>query len=315
MTAPSGSSNTRFDGTKSDGGRPAPDRSDRVVLGIVLMLASVALLPFMEGLAKDMTDRFSVVQIVFARFAFQCVIILPLAAWRHADALRRPARPALQIARGASIVGATALFYSALVTMPLADALALLFVAPLIVTALSGLVLGETVTPRLWIAVLVGFLGVVVMLRPGFGVFQVAGLLALAGGACVAAYALLTRHLSFAAPPLVTLAITSVVGAVAAGAALPAVWVMPDPADWARMAAMGGISAVGHYLMIRAFEHAPAAVVSPFIYAELVMATVVGYLWFGDFPDGLTWLGIAILVASCLFISLQDRPTRREQSD
>ena len=296
---PDGSNTTR------EAGREPGAAGDRVLLGIGLMLASVALLPFMEGLAKVLTDRYSVVQIVFARFAFQFLIIFPLAAWRHPLQMRRPARLPLQIVRGLSILVATGLFYSALAVMPLVDALALLFVAPLIVTALSPAVLGETVGARLWVAVLIGFVGVLVILRPGFGVFQSGALLALAGGACIAGYALITRHLSQAAPPLVTLAITSLVGLTVAGSALPFVWVTPDLGDWARMAVIGGISAVGHYLMIRAFEQAPASIVTPFIYAEMIMTTVLGYLWFNDFPDAMTWTGIAILIGSGVFISLQ----------
>lgn len=288
----------------SPAGPPPP--ADRVLLGIGLMLLSVALLPIMEGLAKSMSERYVVVQLVFARFAFQSLFIVPIAALRHGPELRRGNRLALQIVRGLSILAGTGFFYWSLRTLPLADGLALMFVAPLIVTAISALFLGEQVGARRWGAVLVGFLGVLVILRPGLGVFQPGAVLALAAGCCIAAYALLTRHLSTAAPPLVTLAYTSLVGAAVTAVLLPFVWQTPDGADWIRMAVMGSVGAFGHYFMIRAFEQAPASVISPFIYAEIVMATTIGYLWFGDFPDGFTWTGIAILIASGVYLSWRE---------
>lgn len=294
----------------------APDRPvailppDRPMLGIGLMLASVALLPIMDGIAKSMADRYAILQLVWARFFFQSLAIVPLAAWRNPAAMRRPDNMPLQIGRGLCILIATGLFFTAISTMPIADALALLFVAPLIVTALSPVVLAEAVGPRRWAAVLVGFVGALVILRPGFGVLQPGAVFALGAGGCFAAYVLLTRRLSHAAPPLVTLAITSLVGLAVTSVLLPTVWIAPDGADLARMMAMGLIAAVGHYLMIRAFEHAPAALLAPFGYGEIVMATIIGYLWFGDFPDGTTWIGIAILVASGVYISLRERVRR-----
>ena len=294
----------------------APDRPgavlppDRPMLGIGLMLASVALLPIMDGFAKAMADYYAVLQLVWARFFFQSVAIVPLAVWRHPSAMRRPDRLPLQLGRGLCILIATGLFFTAIATMPIADALALLFVAPLIVTALAPVVLGEIVGLRRWGAVLVGFAGALVILRPGFGVLQPGAMFALGAGGCFAIYVLLTRRLSYAAPPLVTLSITSLVGLVVTSALLPAVWVTPDAADLTRMAAMGLIAAVGHYLMIRAYEQAPASLLAPFGYGEIVTATIIGYFWFGDFPDGITWLGIAILAASGVYISVRERVRR-----
>ena len=140
---------------------------------------------------------------------------------------------------------------------------------------------------------------------------QIVALLALTAGCCIAAYALLTRHLSTAAPPLVTQAYTSLVGMIGTAVLLPFVWQTPDAADWLRMAVMGSVGAFGHYFMIRAFEQAPASVISPFIYAEIVMATLIGYLWFGDFPDAFTWTGIAILIASGIYLSWREHVVQR----
>ena len=257
-----------------------------------------------------MAETFAILQLVWARFLFQSLLIAPLAVASSPREMLRPRHLPLQVARGFGILIGTFLFFSAIKTMPITDALALLFIAPLIVTALSPLVLGEAVGVRRWSAVLVGFIGALVVLRPGLTVLQPGALLALGAGASFAGYVLLTRRLSHAAPPLVTLAITSLVGLVVTSAMLPAVWVTPSGAQLAAMAAMGAIGAAGHYLMIRAYEQAPAALLAPFGYGEVVTATLIGYIWFGDFPDGPTWLGIAILVASGVYISLRERVRR-----
>lgn len=283
---------------------------DRPLLGILLMLCSVALLPIMDGLAKVMSETFFVAQLVFARFFFQSAVIVPIAVWRNGASRRHFNHLPLQIARGICILTATGLFFTAIVTMPIADALALLFVAPLIVTALSPLVLAEPVGVRRWSAVIVGFIGALVILRPGLGVLQPGALLALGAGLSFAIYVLLTRKLSHAAPPLVTLSITSLVGLAVTAGIMPFVWITPNATELAMFVAMGVVGAIGHYLMIRAYEQAPASVLAPFGYGEIVMAVVIGYFWFGDFPDLPTWVGIAILAASGIYISLREGKKR-----
>lgn len=283
---------------------------DRPLLGILLMLFSVALLPIMDGLAKAMSETFFVAQLVFARFFFQSAVIVPIAFWRNGASKRHFRHMPLQIARGLCILAATGFFFTAIVTMPIADALALLFVAPLIVTALSPVVLAEPVGVRRWSAVIVGFVGALVILRPGLGVLQPGALLALGAGLCFAIYVLLTRKLSHAAPPLVTLSITSLVGVAVTAVIMPFVWVTPDADQLLMFVAMGVVGAVGHYLMIRAYEQAPASLLAPFGYGEIVMAVIIGYFWFGDFPDLPTWVGIGILAASGIYISLREGKKR-----
>jgi len=274
------------------------------------MLLSVALLPIMDGFAKAMSGTFLVAQLVFARFFFQSMVIVPIAFWRNGAEMRHLSHLPLQIARGVCILSATGLFFTAIVTMPIADALALLFVAPLIVTALSPFVLNEPVGVRRWLAVIVGFIGALVILRPGIGVLQPGALLALGAGLCFAVYVLLTRKLSHAAPPLVTLSITSLIGVAVTAVMMPFVWITPSAEELAMFAAMGVIGAVGHYLMIRAYEQAPASVLAPFGYGEIVMAVIIGYVWFDDFPDMPTWVGIAILAVSGIYISVRESKKR-----
>ncbi len=280
---------------------------DAPLSGISLMLAAMAVVPLMDGVAKHLSGSFPVLQVVWARYFFHLLILLPVVLWRHGANALLLRRPWLQIVRGGFLLGSTILFFAAIAVMPIADALALVFVAPLVVTALSPLILGERVGPRRWIAVSVGFAGVLVIVRPGLGAFHPGMLLALGAGVIYAFYSLATRKLSGSAPPLVTLAYTALLGALVMTAAVPAVWTPPDTTDLLWMVLMGALAAGGHFLVIKSFEYAEASLLAPLGYSEIVMATVVGYVFFGDFPDGWTWLGVAIVIASGVYVSVRER--------
>jgi drug/metabolite transporter (DMT)-like permease len=277
------------------------------VAGIVLMLAAMAVVPLMDGVAKHLSATFPVLQVVWARYFFHLLILLPLVLWRHGAAALLLRNPWLQLLRGGFLLGSTILFFAAIAVMPIADALALVFVAPLVVTALSPLFLGERVGPRRWTAVSVGFVGVLVIVRPGVSAFHPGMLLALGAGTVYAFYSLATRKLSGSAPPLVTLVYTALMGAMVMSAVVPAVWTPPGARDFLWMALMGALAAGGHFLVIKSFEHAEASLLAPLGYSEIVMATIVGYLIFGDFPDAWTWAGIVIVIASGVYVSMRER--------
>jgi drug/metabolite transporter (DMT)-like permease len=263
--------------------------------------------PFMDAIAKHLSASYDLVQIVWARYFFHFFLIAPLVLWRFGWRGLTPPRLAAQILRGGLLLGSTMLFFAAIALMPLADALALVFVAPLIVTALSPWILGEKVGPRRYTAVAVGFLGVLIIIRPGAGVFDLGALLALCAGSVFAFYLLATRRLSGSSPALVTLAFTALLGALIMTALLPFHWRTPDPADFALMASMGLIAAIGHLCVIRAYEWGEASLLAPFSYSEIVTMTLVGYIFFGDFPDSWTWVGIAVVTTSGVYISLRER--------
>ncbi len=277
------------------------------MLGIALIVLFYLLVPLMDGIAKFLSADYPVVEIVWARYFFHLLILLPLVLLRHGGRALLPARPLAQLLRGGLLLASTILFFAAISEMPIADAIALVFVSPLVVTALSPFVLGEKVGPRRGAAVAVGFLGALVIIRPGLGVVQPAALLALAAGAIFGFYLLATRRLAGAAPPLVTLTYTALVGAVVMTLWVPAVWVAPTAAAGPLMIAMGALAASGHFLLIRAFEHAQATLLAPFAYVEIIGATAIGFFALGDFPDGWTWLGIAIIAASGIYISLREK--------
>ena len=277
------------------------------IIGVALMLAAMMVVPLMDGIAKHLSATFSVAQVTWARYFFHLVILLPVVLWRHGAAALLLRRPVLQIARGGFLLGSTLLFFGAIALMPIADAIALVFVAPLIVTALSSVVLGERVGIRRWLAVIVGFLGVLVIVRPGMSAFHWGMLLALGAGSIYAFYSLATRRLSGSAPPLVTLTYTALLGAVVMSAVVPFFWKTPTTTELAWMALMGAVAAAGHFLIIKSFEYAEASLLAPLGYSEIISATAVGYLAFGDFPDEWTWAGVAVIIASGIYVSLRER--------
>ncbi len=293
--------------TQSPGAGAVQRETDSPLAGILLMLAAMMVVPLMDGVAKHLSATFPVVQVVWARYFFHLAILLPVVLWRHGVGALVLRRPALQIVRGGFLLGSTMFFFSAIALMPIADAIALVFVAPLIVTALSSLVLKERVGIRRWTAVSIGFLGVMVIIRPGFSTFHGGMVLALSAGATYALYSLATRKLSGSAPPLVTLAYTALLGALCTSAAVPFFWVPPDLTGLSWMILLGLIAGVAHFLIIKAFEHAEASLLAPLGYGEILMATVVGYFGFGDFPDPLPWLGMLIVIGSGVYVSLRER--------
>jgi drug/metabolite transporter (DMT)-like permease len=189
----------------------------------------------------------------------------------------------------------------------LADTVALAFMYPLIVTALAPFVLGESVGWRRYAAVVLGFLGAMVIIRPGFEVFQPASIFGLGIGFAFALYILLTRKLRGRTPPLVTLGWVAAIGVVTTSLLVPFVFEPMAWADWLGLALIGLLGAMAHQCIIRGFEMAPASVLSPLGYAEILMAVLIGYLWFGDFPDGFTWAGILIIAGAGLYVGWRER--------
>jgi drug/metabolite transporter (DMT)-like permease len=287
-----------------------PPRTN-LAAGLALMLAAMVVLPLMDGLAKHLQDAYPVGQVVWARYTFHLLAMLPVVLVRFGARSLWPERVGEQVLRGGLLLAATVLFFAAIGRIPLADALALFFISPLVVTLLATLVLREPVGPRRMAAVAIGFLGVLAVVRPGGGVFGPAAVLALGAGTMHGLYMLVTRRLAGSAPPLVTLAYTAMLGALVTSALVGLWWLPPAPADLALMVAMGALGATGHFLIIKAFDYAPAAWLAPIGYAEIVATTGVGWVGFGDFPDPWTWLGILVIVGSGLFISLLERRTYR----
>ena len=277
--------------------------------GIVLMLCGTALFGCGESVVKLLTRHYDTVQIVWGRYVFHAVVFLAIFARTGIVAQMRTARPWLQFSRSAILLLGTLLFFGALRYLALADAVAINFFAPLLVTAFSIPILGEQVGIRRWIAILVGFAGVMVIIRPGLGVMHWAAILPLGTAVCYALYQVLTRIAGRTDHARTSLFWSAAVGTVVMSLIVPFSWTAPDALGWAMMAATGCVFGFGHYLLIKGLERAPASVLAPFIYSQLIWAVTLGFLVFGDFPDGFSILGALIVTGSGLYV--WHRETRR----
>jgi len=274
--------------------------------GILWMLATVLMFACINATAKLLTQSYPVWQVVWARYAFQFLLIAVYLGPRLGK-VAATGRLRLQLIRSLLLFGTTILFFTGLSLVPLADATAIMFVAPILVTALSMPLLGEHVGPRRWAGVAIGFLGALIVIRPGFGLAQSAALLPL-GAACFHAfYQISTRMLSRSDETITTLFYTATTGALIASLVAPFHWTMPDAAGWSMMAALGLFATLGHFCLIKAFTSAPAATVSPFGYVNLLWATLFGYLLFAHLPDPWTLTGAAIIILSGLYIYRRER--------
>ncbi len=287
--------------------RPGQRDDDHPVLAIGLMLIATLIFPFMDGTAKYLAQTYSVTQVTWARYFFHLAVLLPLVLWQYPARALLPKPLWPQILRGIFLLGGTLTFFAGLDFLPLVDMLALGFIAPLIITLASPFFLGERISTRRITAAGIGFIGALVVLRPGTDLFQWAALFGLGTGIMIAAYDILNRKIARSVPSAIAIMYTSVVGVVVISMVVPFDWQTPAIRDWGLMAFMGASGAFCHWLLILAYERCEASLLAPFAYAELVTATFVGYVYFGDFPDTFTWIGIAILVASGLYISYRER--------
>ena len=270
-------------------------------------LLAWVILPVMDGLAKYLSVDLPVLQIVWARYFFTVVITLSFIIIFFRKQLVWTSKPKLQLFRGLILLCANMLFFYAISIISLTKALTLAFVAPLIVTALSPFILGEIVGYRRWLAVIIGFIGSLIVIRPGLIEFNVATLAALGTGFFYGIYLIITRKLHTADSPLLTLLITGVVGAIILSAYMPFSWIEPNPNQWLFMFCIGLCASVGHFFLILSLKYAAASKLAPFSYFEIVTNVIIGYYFFSDFPDIWTWVGLLIIINSGIYISIRER--------
>lgn len=281
------------------------------VKGILLMLSAGALFVCLDAVGKYLTADYPVVQITWARFFFHLALfplLLGAGRWRL---VLRTNRVGLHVVRSLLLVGANFLFFLAVKFIPLANATAIGFVAPLLLVAFSVVLLGETVGPRRWAAVAVGFVAVFVIIRPGITGVHWAMFLPLGVALCFSLYQITTRILGATDHWVTILFFTATGGFVVTSAAVPFVWVWPDLEGWGLMALMGVFGAASHMVLIRAFTIAPASVLAPFGYVQLVWSILAGFVIFGDFPDAWTLVGATAIAASGLYVISRERQLAR----
>lgn len=287
------------------------------VRGILLMSAAVLCFALLDATSKHLSQIYPVPMLVWARYTLHCLLMLvflaPSMRWR----LVATQRPVKQTVRALLLVGVTGFAMAAFQRLPLAETTALLFITPLIVALLAGPILGERLRPLHWGASLFGFGGALLIARPG-GVFDLVGIvLILAAAACYSVYQIQTRQLSPTENTLTMLFYTALVGTVAMTLGAPFYWGGPLPglADGLLIATLGLYGGTGHFLLIKAFRHAPATTLSPFLYVQLIWATLLGWLVYDHWPDAMTLVGMAIIAASSIALALtQRRPTQQIES-
>ncbi len=282
------------------------------------MIIAMLLLPGIDAVAKYLSGSISAGQATWARFFFQVVLLAPVVIWRGELVWDRTLWA--HAARGALIAIATLLFFTALKVMPLADAIAIFFVQPFVVTLLAAAILGEAFGWRRMIAILVGFLGALMIIKPSYEIFGLTALLPIGTAISFALYVILTRWLIRTASPLSMQLLAGVFGLITTTAALGLGSVLgiadlkpswPTITQWQLLALLGIIATTGHVLVVMAYSRAPVAILAPFQYLEIVSATTLGFLLFDDLPDLLTWTGIGIIASSGLYVFYRERRLSR----
>ena len=274
----------------------------RTLEAVLLLACGVSLFGVMDGLGKILAREHAVAQVVWARYAFAVPVILALTRPGAWTGLLRCENPWLQAGRGLLPLLASVTVILGLGFMPLADATAISFASPLLVVALSAPLLGERVALHSWVGVACGFAGVLVIVRPGAGTIAWAALFPLGTALFFALYQVLTRLVSRGDDPVTTLAWTVAIGLVLTSLVLPPYWRPVSGPDWLLLVLSGVLFGAGQFLLIRAFALAPAAVLAPFTYAQIVTAVAFGTVVFGDVPDLWTMAGTAVLILAGVYV-------------
>jgi drug/metabolite transporter (DMT)-like permease len=283
------------------------DRRRRLA-GIALMCAALICFSCLDASAKWANQSVDPLMTVWARYAVNVVLVSFLInPWTQPGVLRAK-RPWLQVVRSLLLFFSTACNFVALQYLQLAETTSIIFSTPLVVALLAGPLLGEWVGPRRLVAIGIGFLGVLVITRPGLGTMHPVALLSVAGAVCYAFYNITTRILAAHDSTATTLVYSGLAGVVLMTPLLPFVWSTPaSPLAWISLAATGVFGAVGHWLLILAHARAPAAILAPFIYTQIVWMLGLGYILFGDWPDTWTLVGAGIVIASGLYLLYRER--------
>ena len=291
------------------------DRRMRI-FAIALMCGAMVCFTGLDTSSKWLGLTLPTAQIVWARYAGATVIALAAARpWSH-PAVLRSRRPGLQALRSLLLLGATVSVVVALGQLQLAETATISFLTPIFVALLAGPLLGERVGGERAIAIAVGFLGVLIATRPGTSAFQPVVFVAVAGVLCNAGYVLATRKLAGVDSAQTTLLWTQAAGLVFLTPMLPWIWRWPEsPHVWLAMAGLGAFAAAGHALLIVAHKFAPAPVLTPFTYTQLIWMIVSGFVVFGDWPSAATFTGASLVAACGVWLAIRERTARQTRFD
>ncbi|WP_339546877.1 DMT family transporter [Pseudomonas sp. RA_35y_Pfl2_P32] len=282
--------------------------AEQPVKGILLICLAVLLFASHDTLSKYLSGFYPIVMVVWARYVVHTLLMLVVFVPRSGfSAVVRTKRPGLQFLRAMCLIGTSLFFTTGLRYIPLAEATAVNFLAPLLVTALSVPLLGEHVTRRQWLAVLGGFVGVLIVIRPGGALFTPTIVLPLCSALCFGFYQLLTRKLTGIDSPTTSNFLTGIINSLIMSALLVFFWSTPTWPHAVLMIGLGTCGMLGHMLLTQAFRHAAPAMLAPFSYGQILFAGMYGYLIFDHTPDSYAIVGIAVICLSGLAVAFGPR--------
>lgn len=276
--------------------------------GIGLVLVTMVMFAAYDAISKFLARGYPIPELLWIRYITHVTLIMVLFGRRMGSDLIRSSRPLLQVLRASMLLAVSFLVMHGLRHIPLAETTAIIFLTPLLVTALSAPVLKEYVDARQWGAVLAGFVGVLVIVRPGGSALNPAIIFPMLAAACYSLYQVLTRKFKGAEHPVTTHFYTGIVGFLVCSVLWQPDWVVPAWGPGCLMVCLGLLAGVGHYLLIQVFERIGPAVAAPFSYTQLAWAVFFGFLFFGEVPDFWSMLGIGIITVSGLYVALRPAP-------
>jgi len=273
-----------------------------------------SILPVMDGMAKHLSTELHVLEVVWARYFFMVLISLPITFLFFKKHLSWPKNIYIQLSRSTFLFLSTILFFYSISIISITESLTLAFVYPILVTLLSSIILKEKVGFRRWIAVIVGFIGIVVVLRPGFNSISLASLAGFGTGICYAFYVITTRKLSSLDNSLLTLIFTGLTGAIVISLIVPFVWITPNYNQLLIMIGLAAAGTLGHFFLILSYNFAEASKLAPFAYFEIVTNILIAYYFFGDYPDKWIWTGLIIIISSGAYITIRENFKNKEKN-
>ena len=287
------------------------DALRRLWLGIFFMCAATTCFPIMNGIVQVLSRDYPSEQIIWARTAGHLLIVLALVVPRYGLGILGTRRPFAQVSRSLLLLSSTTLFFFAVKDVPLAKAASISFMTPFFVTLLALPMLGEKIDAKRLAAVIAGFVGVLVVIRPGSEVFQPAALLIVGSAFCYAVYQIFTRQVAGIDRPETSVMYSALIGTVVMSFVVPFAWRTPDNAiDILLLMALGCLGALGHWCVAKAMTYGQANVISPFQYWQMIGSVTVGYVITGLFPDAFTWLGSGIIIAAGIAIAITESRRR-----
>jgi len=285
-----------------------PARADNPLRGILMIMAAVLFIAGQEAVAKLLTSQgMPLSQVIWARYASHMLVMLAVMLPRHGLSCFRSNRPGAQIGRSMLLLADTVLYFWGLTLLSLVEVTAIVFIAPILVVVLSWPLLGEKLDRAKLLAVAVGFIGVLIVVRPGLGGLSWPALLIVGAAVCIALFNIATRRMKDTDPASVTMLYTAAVGTVAASLWVPFDWMPPTADQWLLMGLIGVLGGIGHGLLVVAHQDAPASTVAPFMYVQILWAVGLGWLVFGTWPDFPTLLGAAVIVAGGIYLLTRER--------